>query len=95
MDIKQDLAAQVRALESENAQLRLALNGRIVIEQAKGALSVTLGVSIDEAFETLKQQARSQHRDIHWVAAEVVRNHGHFFPAKRAERRSLGRPAGP
>ena len=73
---RHDLENRCRALETENAQLRIALNSRIVIEQAKGALSVTMGVPPDEAFEALRTQARSQRRDIHFVAAEVVRNAG-------------------
>ena len=76
METQQDLESRVRALGLENAQLQVALTSRIVIEQAKGALSVTLGVSPDEAFDALRGHARSQSRDIHVVAAEVVRNGG-------------------
>jgi hypothetical protein len=48
------------------------------IEQAKGQLSITHGVGVDEAFETLRSYARSQRRNIHAVADEVVRNGGEF-----------------
>jgi AmiR/NasT family two-component response regulator len=49
-----------------------------VSEQARGALSVTRGVAPDDAFELLRRQARNERRDIHTVAAEVVRNRGRF-----------------
>ena len=42
------------------AQLQGALNSRIVIEQAKGALSRIEGVTVDEAFEMLRSRARSE-----------------------------------
>jgi hypothetical protein len=61
------------------AQLQGALTSRIVLEQAKGQLSITHGVGIDEAFETLRSYARSQRRNIHAVADEVVRNRGEFL----------------
>jgi AmiR/NasT family two-component response regulator len=80
MDTQQELEAQVRVLETEVAQLRRSLNSRVVIEQAKGALSVTMSVSIKEAFEAIRRQARIQEREIHLVAGEVVRNQGHFLP---------------
>jgi len=69
---------RIRALEEEHRQLRIALESRIVIEQARGALSVTHGLMPDDAFELLRRQARSERRKVHLVAAEVVRNHGHF-----------------
>lgn len=71
-------AQTTHALEEENRQLRQALESRIIIEQAKGALSVTLGLSPEDAFLVLRRQARSQRRNIHLVAADVVRDRGHF-----------------
>lgn len=73
------LEANVHALQAEVAQLQGALTSRIVIEQAKGRLSITHGVAVDAAFETLRSYARSQRRNIHEVAGEVVRNRGEFL----------------
>ena len=69
-------AARLAALEAENEQLRHALKSRIVIEQAKGAISARLGTTPDVAFQLLRGLARSQRRRLHDYAAEVVRNGG-------------------
>lgn len=54
------------------AQLQEALDSRIVIEQAKGALAQRHGTDPDEAFQRLRSQARSQRRRLREVAQEVV-----------------------
>ncbi len=68
--------ARIRALQEENAQLRTALANRIVIEQAKGAVSARFRLSPEESFELIRGLARSQRRRIHDFAAEVVQNFG-------------------
>jgi GAF domain-containing protein len=74
-----DLAALTIAntLQSEEqgelaTQLQRALDARVVIEQAKGALVAREGLSDREAFERLRRQARSQRRRVVEVAAEVM-----------------------
>lgn len=62
----------LRAHADRAAQLQHALDSRIVIEQAKGALSYQRGVSIDEAFRLLRQQARSANIRLHDVAEQIV-----------------------
>lgn len=53
-------------------QLQGALNSRVTIEQAKGALAQEEGISVDAAFTLLRQRARSTHRRIVDVATEVL-----------------------
>lgn len=54
-------------------QLETALTSRIAIEQAKGVLAERHRIGIDEAFERLRRASRDRGRNIHDVAAEVVR----------------------
>jgi AmiR/NasT family two-component response regulator len=67
---------RLTALQRENAELREALETRIVIEQAKGAASARLGVEPDVAFELMRGLARSQRRDLHDFAAQVIARRG-------------------
>jgi GAF domain-containing protein len=53
-------------------QLNRALKARVVIEQAKGALVAREGLSAQEAFERMRQQARRENRRVIDVAAEVI-----------------------
>jgi transcriptional regulator with GAF, ATPase, and Fis domain len=53
-------------------QLQTALNSRVLIEQAKGFLSHSLGVGVDEAFAVLRTFARAHNRRLTEVADEVV-----------------------
>lgn len=53
-------------------QLQAALNSRIAIEQAKGVVSHTRGVSIDEAFTLMREYARSHSMGLSVVAARLV-----------------------
>ena len=54
------------------AQLQGALNSRQVIEQAKGILMGTQGISARAAYEQLRSRARAQRRKLTVVCAEVV-----------------------
>lgn len=53
-------------------QLQGALTSRIVIEQAKGVVAYTNGVTIEEAFELIRGYARSHQLGISLVAARLV-----------------------
>ncbi|MEU6114154.1 GAF and ANTAR domain-containing protein [Streptomyces sp. NPDC047117] len=55
-----------------NSQLYTALHSRVLIEQAKGVLSVHLHCSIPEAFEAIRRHARSSRRPLTAVAADVI-----------------------
>ncbi len=54
------------------AQLKQALDARIVIEQAKGVVVARQGVSPRQAYESLRSSARAQRRRLADVAREVV-----------------------
>jgi GAF domain-containing protein len=62
----------VRRGEVLTEQLQGALNSRIVIEQAKGAISQANGISIDAAFGVLRGYARRDNRKLTDVAREVL-----------------------
>ena len=53
-------------------QLQVALNSRIVVEQAKGAIARTFDITVDEAFALLRAHSRSTRRRLTHVAHEVV-----------------------
>jgi GAF domain-containing protein len=65
-------AVELANHQLEVAQLRQALTSRIWIEQAKGMLAATQGVTLDEAFRQLRGRARSSSRKLAEVAQEVV-----------------------
>jgi GAF domain-containing protein len=68
--IANTMASQERGEVAE--QLQRALDARVVIEQAKGALIARDGLTERDAFERLRRQARRQRRPVADVAAEVM-----------------------
>jgi GAF domain-containing protein len=62
----------IRRQEMVTEQLQVALNSRIVIEQAKGVLAERLQVSIDDAFMNLLSYARLNNRKLAEVAQAVA-----------------------
>jgi GAF domain-containing protein len=63
---------KISRAEALTEQLQSALNSRIVIEQAKGAMSARVGVPPDEAFELLRNHARSSNMRLVDVAQAVL-----------------------
>jgi GAF domain-containing protein len=55
-----------------NEQLQLALNSRIVIEQAKGMVAERLGLNMEQAFSTLRNHARNHNLLLVDVARNVI-----------------------
>jgi len=53
-------------------QLQSALESRVLIEQAKGAVSQATGLTMDEAFGALRNYARDGNLTLHSVATAVV-----------------------
>jgi transcriptional regulator with GAF, ATPase, and Fis domain len=70
----------IRRGEVVAEQLQSALNSRIVIEQAKGAIAQFRSVSVDEAFLILRAHARRTQRRLGDVATAVLTD-----PASLAE----------
>ena len=54
--------------------LQAAINGRAVVETAKGVLSHINGITMDEAFTTIRGTARQQHRHLADIARDIVTN---------------------
>jgi GAF domain-containing protein len=74
-----DLAALTIAntMQSEQrgelaTQLQRALDARVVIEQAKGALVARDGVTPGAAFEQMRRRARAERRRVAEIAAEIL-----------------------
>lgn len=59
-------------LRDLGSQLQVALNSRIVIEQAKGLIAESLGVDMDTAFKTLRARARDGDASLQSLARDVV-----------------------
>lgn len=53
-------------------QLQNALQSRVLVEQAKGVLAERLQIGVSEAFDTLRQYARSRHLHLSSVAEDVI-----------------------
>ena len=63
----------IRESEVLAQQLQLALNSRVIIEQAKGVVSYTNGVPVEEAFDLIRGFARRHRLQLSDVAARLVR----------------------
>lgn len=74
-DMATSYVINASALERQQriiGQLQEALDGRIVIEQAKGILAAEYRVSVDAAFELMRHHARDHNATLRSVAQAVV-----------------------
>jgi GAF domain-containing protein len=62
----------IRRGEVLTEQLQGALNSRIVIEQAKGAVAQARGITVDQAFILIREYARSHNRPLTDVVQVIV-----------------------
>jgi GAF domain-containing protein len=62
----------LREAREVSEQLQIALNNRIVIEQAKGALAERRGLETEAAFELMRGFARSHNRRLADVALDLL-----------------------
>jgi hypothetical protein len=67
---QRDLRRSMLAAE----QLQRALNSRVLIEQAKGAIAARLGTSPDRAFELLRGYARRENLTLAEVSNQAIKN---------------------
>jgi transcriptional regulator with GAF, ATPase, and Fis domain len=66
---------QHRAIEHRQVlaeQLQVALNSRVLVEQAKGVVSERLQIGMPEAFEAMRAHARRHHERLSDVALGVI-----------------------
>ncbi len=74
-------ASQLEQAERTREQLQEALESRIVIEQAKGALANANGITVDDAFGRLRRHARRERLPLRDVATAVVESGLQIPPA--------------
>jgi AmiR/NasT family two-component response regulator len=72
------LQRALRRTSMISQQLQHALDSRVIIEQAKGALAARLGISPDEAFDLLRRYARRRNRQLADIADMTI--HGTLSP---------------
>jgi GAF domain-containing protein len=85
---------QERAVHQQEVvagQLQVALNSRIMIEQAKGILAERIQMTPDEAFIILRRYARSHNRPLTQLAGDVIRGTATITDIARAAVRSADR----
>jgi hypothetical protein len=63
---------QFADLAQENENLRVAIDSRAVIEQAKGALMLRYGLDQDAAFAVLKRWSQDSNIKLHTIAQTLV-----------------------
>lgn len=66
------LVDELEALRTENRQLKEALEGRALIERAKGMLMAVRGCDEGAAFQLLVALSRKQGRKVRAVAADMT-----------------------
>lgn len=72
-------------------QLQYALDSRVVIEQAKGAIAHKLDLTTDEAFNTLRRYSRDHNRRLVDVAVAVIDRTLDAAALRAGARRTAGR----
>ncbi|MGZ4435783.1 MAG: GAF and ANTAR domain-containing protein [Trebonia sp.] len=84
----------VRQHEVVAGQLQVALNSRVIIEQAKGVLAERLRVTPDEAFVLLRRYARDHNHPLTELAGDVIRGTARITGDGRAPARPTAPGAG-
>lgn len=76
-------------------QLQLALNSRVLIEQAKGVLSERLGVDMDGAFAALRGHSRSHNLELADLARTILDDRAWTHELFGEHESASGRRTGP
>ncbi|MFY9934113.1 MAG: GAF and ANTAR domain-containing protein [Streptosporangiaceae bacterium] len=84
----------MRHSDALNEQLQTALNSRVIIEQAKGKLAERLGVDMDEAFNLLRDRARTGNRRLSDLARAFIEGSEPLSEPATRRPRSQGPPPG-
>jgi GAF domain-containing protein len=71
-------------------QLQVALNSRVIIEQAKGILAERLHVTPDHAFLILRDYSRNNNRPLTQLAGDVIAGTSGIIPVRQATPRPAG-----
>lgn len=74
-------------------QLQHALDSRVVVEQAKGAIAARLGLTPDAAFELMRRYARRASRPLSEVAGQAIRGELAVSDLVASRLESRSRPA--
>ena len=78
LDIAESIAVAIAnadahaQLADQAANMRIAMESRAVIEQAKGIIIAANGCGPDEAFEILTRASQNQNRKVRAIAADIV-----------------------
>ncbi|MFE9687785.1 ANTAR domain-containing protein [Streptomyces sp. NPDC006285] len=62
----------IEQVHAEKAQLQHALTSRVVIEQAKGILAERHGLSLDDAFATIRAYVRPRRLRLAGVCQQII-----------------------
>jgi hypothetical protein len=73
-------------------QLQRALDSRVIIEQAKGAVAARLGITPDDAFGLLRDYARRESRPLREVASQAIAGELALQTLVASRRADRGRP---
>lgn len=65
-------ASKRRQQEQLTEQLQRALESKVIIEQAKGVIANAHNTNVDQAFDLIRQHARSHNVTVHAVAEAIV-----------------------
>lgn len=76
--------SELEALEAEAAQARQALADRRLVEQAKGILIESVGLSEPEAFRRIQRAARGRNKRLVDIAQEIIEQRDLLAPRRPA-----------